>query len=147
MGSNKKSALNTIVGKGSILEGTFEVQDGIRVDGTLRGQLVTSGTLVVGPSGILEADPIRVKDAYIAGKLTGKIEATNQVRLESSAVFVGDITARGLIIEEGATIRGFCESGESMAMEARDVREVRRGGKGSETERGEAKLEVKKAVG
>ncbi len=46
-----KVGLNTVVGAGSVLDGEFEVDDGIRVDGTLKGQLTTSGTLVVGHSG------------------------------------------------------------------------------------------------
>ncbi|MDA0748878.1 MAG: polymer-forming cytoskeletal protein [bacterium] len=112
-----KDALNTVVGKNSTLEGSFEVHDGIRVDGTLKGQLISSGTLVVGPSGIVEADPIRVQDAVIAGKLTGKLKATHQVKLESSAVLIGDIAARVLIIEEGAVFRGFCDAGEDPGVE------------------------------
>jgi cytoskeletal protein CcmA (bactofilin family) len=120
MASNKASGLNTVVGKGSVLEGSFEVQDGIRVDGTLRGELVSSGTLVVGPSGNLEADPIKVRDATISGRVVGKLEAKNTVRLEASAVLIGDISARSLVVEEGAVIRGFCESGETRSQEPRE---------------------------
>ena len=42
-----RDALNTVVGTGSVLEGQFEVQEGIRVDGTLKGTLTSSGALVV----------------------------------------------------------------------------------------------------
>ena len=108
-----KEAINTVVGKDTVLNGHFEVRDGIRVDGTLRGQLESSGMLVIGPSGRVEADPIRVRDAVIAGELVGKLEAAGQVKLEASAVLVGDIRARVLIIEEGAVLRGLCEAGES----------------------------------
>ena len=126
MASKKASGLNTVVGKGSVLEGSFEVQDGIRVDGTLRGQLVSSGTLVVGPSGTLEADPIKVKDATISGRVTGKLEATNRVRLEASAVLIGDVSAPILIVEEGAVVRGICESGSlrSKGMKAAETAEA-----------------------
>ena len=112
-----KDALNTVVGKGSVLEGSFEIHDGIRVDGTLKGQLISLGSLVVGPSGKLEADPIRVKDAIVAGRVEGKLEATHLVKLESSAVMYGDIKAQVLIIEEGAVLRGFCDAGETSDME------------------------------
>lgn len=108
-----KGAVNTIVGKGSVLEGAFEVHEGIRVDGTLKGRLVASGTLVVGPSGEVEADPIRVRDAVVAGRLAGKLEAEQQVKLEASATLIGDISAKVLIVEEGAVFRGFCEAGEA----------------------------------
>jgi cytoskeletal protein CcmA (bactofilin family) len=109
-----KDALNTIVGKQTVLEGCFEVHDGIRVDGTLKGQLTSSGTLVVGPSGQVKADPIRVKDAVIAGRLEGKLEASHQVKLEAGAVLIGDITAQVLIVEEGSIFRGFCDAGQTV---------------------------------
>ena len=108
-----KCALNTVVGKGSVLEGSFEVHGGVRVDGALRGQLTTSGTLVVGPSGVVEADPVRVRDAVVAGRVLGRLEASHLVKLESSAVLVGDVMAKVLIIEEGAVLRGFCEAGRA----------------------------------
>ena len=120
-----KEALNTVVGKDTVLSGHFEVRDGIRVDGTLTGQLESSGMLVIGPSGRVEADPIRVRDAVIAGKLVGKLEAAGQVKLEASAVLVGDIRARVLVIEEGAVLRGLCEAGESEpAVEAGTAEEI-----------------------
>ena len=111
-GNVGKDALNTVVGKGSVLEGSFDIHDGLRVDGTLKGRLTSSGTLVVGPSGEVEADPVRVRDAVIAGRLSGKLEASRLVKLEATAVLVGDISAEVLVIEEGAVFRGFCDAGQ-----------------------------------
>jgi cytoskeletal protein CcmA (bactofilin family) len=108
----KPEAVNTMIGKGSVWEGQIEVIDGIRIDGSLRGSLISSGTLVVGISGEVDAHPIQVKDAIIAGSVRGAIHATNMVKLESSAEMIGDITAKVLIIEEGAVLHGVCDSGE-----------------------------------
>jgi len=116
-GTVRKDALNTVVGRDSVLEGSFDIHDGLRVDGTLKGQLSSTGTLVVGPSGRVEADPVRVRDAVVAGQLSGKLEASHLVKLESTAVLVGDITAEVLVIEEGAVFRGFCDAGEAEDVE------------------------------
>ena len=104
-------AVNTVVGKGSVLEGDFDVADGIRVDGVLRGRLKSAGALVVGVSGEVDAEPIQVKDAIIAGRVRGAIEATHLVKLEASAEMIGDIQAEILIIEEGAVLHGVCDAG------------------------------------
>lgn len=104
-------AVNTIVGEGAVLEGSFQVAEGIRVDGTLKGKLTSSGTLVVGVSGVVIADPIRVKNAIVAGRIEGTLEASRLVKLESSSHMIGDITAQMLIIEEGAVLRGICDAG------------------------------------
>ena len=106
-----KQKLNTVVGKNSLLEGVFEVDEGIRVDGALKGQLSSSGTLILGPTGSLEADPIRVGDAVIAGRVTGKLEAQGRVKLEPTAVVIGEVKSPLLIIEEGAVFKGTCDSG------------------------------------
>lgn len=103
--------VNTVVGKGSVLEGNFDVSDGIRVDGVLKGSLKSTGALVVGASGEVDAQPIRVKDAIVAGRVKGSIEASDMVKLEASAEMIGDITAQVLIIEEGAVLHGVCDAG------------------------------------
>ncbi|MCZ6632777.1 MAG: polymer-forming cytoskeletal protein [bacterium] len=111
-----KDALNTVVGIGSVLEGQFEVREGIRVDGTLKGTLMSSGMLVVGTSGLVEADIIRVKEAHIAGRVKGNVEAEFRVKLESSAEVIGDIRAQVLVIEEGAVFKGICDAGDGGGM-------------------------------
>ena len=108
-----KASINTIVGKGSVLEGNFELQDGVRVDGRLAGRLESSGILIVGPTGVVNADPIRVRDAIVAGRVEGNIEAEHQVKLDATAVVVGNVTGKVLIVEEGATLRGLCDVGET----------------------------------
>lgn len=111
MAKKTTEAVNTVVGKGSVLNGHFDVADGIRVDGVLKGSLKSSGALVVGASGEVDAQPIQVKDAIVAGRVQGSIEATHMVKLEASAEMIGDITAHILIIEEGAVLHGVCDAG------------------------------------
>lgn len=108
---NQMKAMNTVVGKGSVMEGHFDVADGIRVDGILRGTITSSGALIVGTEGKVEADSIRVRDAVVAGYVNGPLEASHTVRLEASAKVDGDITAQVLVIEEGAVLRGICDAG------------------------------------
>jgi len=110
--ASEAAGKNTVVGKGSVLEGSFNVENDIHVDGTLKGQLVSKGILVVGASGAIEADLIQVREAVIAGRVQGNIEASERVRLESTAELEGDVRAKILIIEEGAKLVGFCDAEE-----------------------------------
>ena len=122
MSKKTTEAVNTVVGKGSVLEGRFEVTDGIRVDGILRGSLTSSGALVVGVAGEVYANPICVKDAIVAGRVHGSIEASHLVKLEASAQMIGDITAKVLIIEEGAVLHGVCDAGSEEPVVLPDVK-------------------------
>src|SRR3970040_734718 len=94
-GPSNGKGINTIIGRGSVSEGRFRVETGVRVDGILKGDLTSSGTLVVGESGVIEAD-VKVHDALVSGRIVGTLEAEDKVHLQSQASFVGKIKTRTL---------------------------------------------------
>jgi len=103
-------AINTVIGRGSVSEGRFRIETGVRVDGVLKGELVSSGTLIVGESGVIEAD-VRVREALVSGRIVGDLEAEEKVHLQSQATFIGKIKTRMLIVEEGAIFKAECDAG------------------------------------
>ena len=103
-------AINTVIGRGSVSEGQFRVETGVRVDGVLKGELVSSGTLIVGESGVIEAD-VKVHDALISGRIVGDLIAEEKVHLQSQATFIGKIQTRVLVVEEGAVFKAECDAG------------------------------------
>lgn len=110
-----EGAMNTIVGKGTKIEGKMDVTQSIRIDGSFKGALSATDTLIIGATGeLLEVDA-KVKNAIIGGNIKGNISATNKVTLESTSRLEGDLTAKLLIIEEGALFTGNCSSGEQAA--------------------------------
>ena len=114
MASSKEGrGINTILGHGSLVEGTLTVPHGIRVDGHLKGYLTSEGMLIIGEMGLVEAD-LKVKDLMVSGKIIGDVEADGKVHLQSQAVLLGKIKTRLLVVEEGATFKGECDSGEDV---------------------------------
>ncbi len=97
--------LNTLIGKGSQFEGNLNVQNSLRIDGKLKGNIKSSDSIIIGKEGDVEGD-IEVKNAVIGGKVKGKISATGKVTLESSSVFFGTMRATKLVIDEGAVFDG-----------------------------------------
>ena len=116
MGPNGKG-INTVIGRGSVSEGRFRVETGVRVDGVLKGELVSSGTLIVGESGVIEAD-VKVNDALVSGRIVGTLEAEEKVHLQAQAAFVGRIKTRTLIVEEGAIFKAECDAGGEIQVES-----------------------------
>ncbi len=106
-GIARSGDLNTIVGKGSSLEGTLKVENSVRIDGRIKGNLSTTELLVVGKEGEIEGDII-AKNAIIGGRVRGKISATGKVVLESKAVFLGELKTARLVIDDGAIFDGRC---------------------------------------
>ena len=111
-----EGAMNTIVGKGTKIEGSMEVSQSIRIDGVFKGSLKATDTLIVGTSGELNEVSVNVKNAIIGGKISGNVVATSKVTLESTSRLDGDLTAKLLIIEEGALFSGNCKSGDQMSI-------------------------------
>jgi cytoskeletal protein CcmA (bactofilin family) len=104
--SNERGLL-TIIGAGTTLEGTIIAPHSVRIDGSLKGKLETSETLTVGSTGHIEADII-AKSAIIGGSVHGNLSVEDRVELEANASLVGDLKARDLVINEGATFHGNC---------------------------------------
>ncbi|MDP2984556.1 MAG: polymer-forming cytoskeletal protein [Candidatus Latescibacter sp.] len=106
-----EGAMNTIIGKGTKIEGNMEVAQSLRIDGVFKGSITTTDTLIVGSTGELIDVTIKVKNAVIGGIIKGHLVASNKVTLESTSRLEGDLTAKLLVIEEGALFSGNCASG------------------------------------
>jgi cytoskeletal protein CcmA (bactofilin family) len=105
--TGKSGNLNTIVGKGSSLEGTLKVEQSLRVDGKIKGQVSTTDSLVIGKEGEIDGEII-TKNAIIGGRVRAKLSATGKVVLEGNAVFVGELKTSRLVIDDGAVFEGRC---------------------------------------
>ena len=98
--------LNTIIGSGTLFEGTMKVDNSVRVDGIFKGELSCSGALTISQSGEAYAQ-IEGVDIYINGTVRGTVRA-EKVRLDSQARFIGDVHTSSLSVSEGAVFHGNC---------------------------------------
>ena len=99
--------LNTIVGKGTFITGDMQVQNSLRIDGKVKGNVKVTDTVVIGKEGKVEGN-VNAKHLFLAGTVKGNITASGKVLLESTASVFGDITAVRLVIDEGALFDGKC---------------------------------------
>lgn len=104
---SRSGELNTIVGKGSKLQGNITVQNSLRIDGNITGNIHSTDTVIVGKEGRVKGE-IKAKDVLIAGSVHGQVAAQNKVYLESKSLIEGDIKASRLVVDEGATFDGQC---------------------------------------
>ncbi|MBN2030123.1 polymer-forming cytoskeletal protein [bacterium] len=104
--------LNTIVGKGTIVEGDLKVKNSLRIDGIVKGNVNTTDTIIVGKDGEVEGR-VRAKHLLLGGKVKGNVFASGRVFLESTASVFGDIKAVRLVVDEGAIFDGKCTMNET----------------------------------
>jgi cytoskeletal protein CcmA (bactofilin family) len=103
--------LNTMIGKGTVVQGDMRVQDSIRVDGNVKGNITATDTVQIGKEGEVEGH-IHCRHAFLAGRVIGNILTQGKVVLETKAVVFGDIRATRLVIDEGAIYNGKCQMKE-----------------------------------
>ena len=63
----------------------------------------------------LEERDILCQNAYIDGRVNGNIEVTELLILSKTALVVGDIKIKKLVVEEGAKFTGNCVMGLTVA--------------------------------
>jgi len=99
--SDSDNEVRTVIGQGSVLEGTLKVNHGIQVDGIFRGSVSTPTSLLVSDGGEVEAEVVEVGTAEIHGTVIGTIRARNWVRFGATARIRGSVETPRLIVEEG----------------------------------------------
>ncbi len=102
------STIDSILGSGSLCKGAIRVDGGLRIDGTVDGEVVVTGTLTVGLEGVITGD-VTVSQAVVGGKIQGTVRAEHQLELQSGSSLEGDIFTRSLIIEDGVFFEGSCK--------------------------------------
>jgi len=110
--SERSGELNTVIGKGSVIEGLITVQSSIRIDGRVQGQVQASDSLVVGKEGEIEGE-VKVRNAIIGGRVKNRVLATGKVVLEAHAIVHGEVKTGKLVIDEGAVFDGNCAMSEN----------------------------------
>src|SRR5450755_4297601 len=93
--------------KGVRFEGKLEVAGTFRLDGSVKGKIVSSETLILGENSTMEGQ-IEGNSVILGGRFDGTIEARGKVEIQTKAIVTGEIHTPCLIIEPGAVFDGRC---------------------------------------
>jgi len=102
-------AMNQL-GAGTVINGEINSDADIRIDGTVKGNVISKGKIVLGATGQIEGD-IRSENAYLEGRVNGKVEVADLLILSKTSFVNGDIMIKKLVVEEGAKFNGRCTMG------------------------------------
>lgn len=101
---------SNIIGKGTTFQGDIETHGNIRVEGVIKGSIITKSKIVVGQSARVEGS-ILAQNAEVAGSVKGSVEVTELLTLRPTAVIDGDIITNKLVVESGSKFNGGCKMG------------------------------------
>jgi cytoskeletal protein CcmA (bactofilin family) len=102
------SRLDTLVGSGTIFDGSLTSKESICVEGHVRGKIVCEGSLIVGEKGRVDAD-VFADTILLGGEVNGNIVAKTKLEITTSGKLRGDIKTGSLIIAEGVVFEGKCQ--------------------------------------
>ena len=87
------------------IKGTLAFDGNLEFNGTFEGEIISQGTLNVGPEAIIKAE-VHAAKVIIKGKVQGNITATESIELCDQAELFGDVRTAKFIVAESATFRG-----------------------------------------
>jgi len=103
----KAADFTTLINEGTEIEGKVTFSGTVLLNGRIRGEILSSDSLVVGEKGVVNAS-IRAGVVEISGEVVGNVSATDRIELHANCRVYGDIEAPVVIIDEGALLEGQC---------------------------------------
>lgn len=104
-------SINTMVGSGAFVFGNLSVDGFVRIDGSVDGNLETTGGAIIGENAKIRGN-ITAKSVIIGGIIEGDVVAPEGVHLFSSAVIFGDVISRKIKVDQNVIVQGYMISVE-----------------------------------
>ena len=101
-----------LISIGTDITGDIKSNGDIRIDGSLTGNLVTKGKVVIGTTGKVKGE-VNCRNSEVAGIIEGKITVGQLLNLKASSKIHGDIVTSKLSIEPGAVFSGNCKMSDT----------------------------------
>lgn len=106
--SSRKEPLSedvSILSHGVKIEGNLFSEGNVRIDGIIVGNVTVNGNLTIGDGSKIEGE-VKARNITMSGRVDGKVNALEKLRMEAKSVLKGDLVTKFLVIEEGAVFQG-----------------------------------------
>ncbi len=108
-GKKKQPPIKSLIAQGSHIEGHLRFTDGLRVDGSIKGDIRANdeqpSILVISESAMVHGE-IHADHVIINGAVVGPVYASELLELQPKARIEGDVHYKALEMHQGATITG-----------------------------------------
>jgi cytoskeletal protein CcmA (bactofilin family) len=102
--------INTVIGRGTEIEGSVRFIGGLHVDGVVKGDVISDpedvqATLTLSDHGSIQGN-VKVSNAMLNGTVIGDVVASHRVELAPHARITGTVTYALLEMTMGAEVNG-----------------------------------------
>jgi len=106
--SDNNSVLHNVIAQGTRIVGDIETNNDMRLDGSLQGNMICRGKVVIGPQGSIVGN-LDCSNCDVMGSVNGKLNVSDTLSLKATANITGEIHTKILSIEPNAVFNGTCE--------------------------------------
>ena len=97
--------VTTVLGPGINWKGDLRGKGGVRIEGTLEGEIAVRGLVIVGETGRVTCNALKAGTVIVAGTVNAPIIA-EKLEIRATGRVYGDVTTQSFATEEGAFLRG-----------------------------------------
>jgi cytoskeletal protein CcmA (bactofilin family) len=105
--SPKAGDLTAFIDEGSEIEGKCTFAGTVMLNGTIRGEIASTDTVIVGEKGAVHAN-VHADTIFISGQVVGNLVAAQRLEMHGAARVSGNIEAPVVVMEEGVFFQGHC---------------------------------------
>lgn len=131
-----QKTIGTLIGAGTVVEGTLSYTGGLRIDGAVKGDVrCGSGDacmVIISEHGKVEGE-VHAAHLVVSGTVNGPLHASQLLELQPKARITGDVYYRALEIHHGAVVEGRLIYTAAAGAEGRPALKLAAGGTTSET--------------
>jgi cytoskeletal protein CcmA (bactofilin family) len=100
-----QARVSTVLGPGIHWIGDLHGTGGVRIEGTMQGDIVIKGLVVIGETGKVICPELKAETVVVAGTMQGNITC-QKLEIRSTGRVWGDVVAMSFSSEDGAFLRG-----------------------------------------
>jgi cytoskeletal protein CcmA (bactofilin family) len=100
-----QARVSSVLGQGIHWIGNLHGTGGVRIEGTMQGDIVIKGLVVIGETGKVICPELKAETVVVAGTMQGNITC-QKLEIRSTGRVWGDVVAVSFSSEDGAFLRG-----------------------------------------
>jgi len=97
--------VTTILGPGINWRGDLRGKGGVRIEGSLEGEIAVRGLVIIGETGKVSCNTFQADTVIVAGIVNGQITA-EKLEIRATGRVYGDVTVQSFSTDDGAFLRG-----------------------------------------
>lgn len=97
--------VSSVIGPGINWHGDLRGSGGVRIEGTMEGEIAIQGLVVIGETGRVTCELLEAESVIVAGVFKGNIQC-QKLEIRSTGRVWGDVVTGSFASEDGAFLRG-----------------------------------------